>query len=60
MNHSFRNYSERLGYCFHSNGFCKNKLYPATCLNVFLLFNGAKVGWNQIGRWSNQQNIDAN
>jgi len=61
MENSFQNYPERLGYCFHSNGFekkrCVSSKYAKKALRSFI---AAKLRLKTIGRWSKQQIIDAN
>jgi len=60
MENSFRNYPERLGYCFHSNGFEKNTMCIwQVCQNAFWSFIDAKLRWKTIGWWSKQQIFDA-
>jgi hypothetical protein len=43
MENSFQNYPERLGYCFHSNGFEKNDAFWHACQKSTEVFYRGKI-----------------
>lgn len=56
MDNSCRIYPERLGYCFHSNGFEKKRCVSGNVAkNALRSFIDAKLRRKSVGRWSKQQ-----
>lgn len=43
MDNSFQNFPERLGYCFHSNGFEKNVAFRHACQKSTQVFYRGKI-----------------